>query len=503
MDRDPEGVYAVVWHHGEPIGEIVVPGVPDLLAEALPGLAAATLADEIAEHQLRDALTAREGLRLVADRGLAAVEHPGRPITDARDVTVAVCTRDRPDDLRRCLAAIGALTSAVAEVLVVDNASADSSTRDVAGEFPFVRYVWEPRQGLDFARNRALLEASTPYVAFTDDDVIVHPRWVDGLLRAFQEEPSAVVVTGLVVPAELATPAPLVFEAEGGFGRGFRRQYFAAAIGNGEVAARRYAGIGRAGTGANMAVRRAPVLELGGFDPALDVGTPTGGGGDLELYFRVIAAGHALVYEPTAVVRHRHRQTMEGLARQRRGDGTAFASWFLGAGRRYGPVQFAHFLRATTRWLWLHHTRHLVLSLLAPEVRSPVTIRADARGAVDAVAGRYYRRARRHAAAQLAAHPDLPVPPPLRHTPARLRRSTTSPAAVSVDLSRNGLWADCDERIEGRDAPTVTVHVARPAEGSLRFEVETGGVGLSAARLRRELAARLGPQDLGPHLAGG
>ena len=62
-----------------------------------------------------------------------------------------------------------------------------------------VAYIREPRAGLDWARNRALLEATTPVVAFTDDDVLVHPGWIAGIARAFREEPDAVAVTVVIV----------------------------------------------------------------------------------------------------------------------------------------------------------------------------------------------------------------------------------------------------------------------------------------------------------------
>ena len=209
--RPPEGVYALVWHHGEPVGDVTLLGDPAELIPVLPELARHHLHRAILEHQLRDVLAHRWDVAGLSLAELLATPHPERRPTDAAEVTVAVCTRDRPDQLRACLTSIAGLSSRVGEVLVVDNASRDRATEDVAAEFPFVRYVPEPRAGLDWARNRALLEARTDVVAFTDDDALVHDRWVDGLLRAFTDEPDAVAVGGLVVAAELMTPAQVVF----------------------------------------------------------------------------------------------------------------------------------------------------------------------------------------------------------------------------------------------------------------------------------------------------
>ena len=75
-------------------------------------------------------------------------------------VTVAVCTRDRPDDIKLCLEAITKLDYPNLEILVVDNAPKTESTKAlIAQHYPQVRYVCEPRPGLDWARNRAILEA--------------------------------------------------------------------------------------------------------------------------------------------------------------------------------------------------------------------------------------------------------------------------------------------------------------------------------------------------------
>jgi GT2 family glycosyltransferase len=483
FQRTPEGVHAVVWHHGEPIGEVIREGPPEAVLPTLPEVARRTLTAELRDQRVRDVLAAPAG------RG--AHGRRWSPAATAPDVTVAVCTRDRPDDLRRCLTAIEALTGRVTEVLVVDNASRDVRSREVAAQFDFVRYVWEPRKGLDWARNRALLEATTAVVAFADDDVLVHPGWVDGLLRAFTEEPAAVLVTGLVVPAELATAPQVLFEVEGGFGRGYRRLYFSAAVRDGEVASARHATIGGAGTGANMAVRRVQALALGGFDPALDVGTPTGGCGDLEFYFRVVAAGHLLVYEPTAVVRHRHRTTMEGLVRQRRGDGTGSYSWMLGAGRRYGPVQFLGFLRFAVWWGYLHHLRGNLAQLLLPEALRSPTRPANTRGAVDAVVGRYYRRARRQAEEQAALHPDQPTAPDLVHPRWRRRTARHRTPVVTVDLSSSGLPDRDGALLYAGSSRRVTVRLLEEDRPPVRLRIRTSGSGLSAARLRWEAAAHL------------
>jgi GT2 family glycosyltransferase len=501
VDGRVEGVHALVWWHGEPVGELTVPGDPATIRRTLPAVAMRELGESVLEHLLRDALATPGGVPKASAGGLAGLGHPGRAPRDGADLTVAVCTRDRPEDLRRCLTAIAALETPPADVLVVDNASRDDATRVVAAEFG-VRYVREPRAGLDWARNRALLEARTRIVAFTDDDVLVHPGWVSGLLRAFDEEPDAVAVTGLVAPAELATPAQVMFEALGGFGRGYARQWMSVAVDAGEVAGQFYPGTGGAGTGANMAVLREPLLALGGFDPALDVGTRTGGGGDLEMYFRVLASGGLVLYEPTAVVRHVHRRTMPELVRQVRGNGTGCYSIWAGAGLRYGRVQARALMLFALRWARRHHVKGLLRSALWPSMWPWALAAADTAGMVGAVVHRYYAQARRAADQQAVAHPDEPQAPPVVRPRASRRdrryRRTADPL-LTVDLHRDGA---ADEvalpAAEWRRARRARIRVERDGLPVADLSLRIGGSAPSPARLRWEIARRLGPAVVVP-----
>jgi GT2 family glycosyltransferase len=262
-------------------------------------------------------------------------------------VTVAVCTRDRVEDLARCLDALEAIRYPALDLLVVDNAPATRDAERLVAGRPRVRYVREVRPGLDWARNRAIAEARGEIVAFTDDDVVVEPGWVDALVAAFGDDPGVGGVTGLVLPLELETPAQRLFESYRSFGRGERRFQAQVPRGTGPVAAR-YGATGSFGTGANMAFRRDLLVELDGFDPGLGAGTPTRGGDDLDIFFRVLKAGRTLVYEPAAVVRHRHRRAMYVLVGQIRDHGISFSSYVVRTASVYPDERPA----LAKLWLW-------------------------------------------------------------------------------------------------------------------------------------------------------
>jgi glycosyltransferase involved in cell wall biosynthesis len=250
------------------------------------------------------------------------------------------------------------------DIVIVDNAPADDSTRALVARYPRMRYLCEPRPGLDVARNCAARAARGDIVAYTDDDVSVDPHWVTALAAAFEEEPHAMCVTGLVLPDELDTSAQILFERYGGFGRGFERSVYR--VPRGQGAARLYGGTGRFGTGANMAFRRAFFNGAGLFDPALDVGTPANGGGDLEMFFRVLKTGHALVYEPAAMVRHRHRRDYTALKTQIANNGIGFFAYLVRTAKAY-PEERGAIVRLGVWWLWWWNVRRLARSLLRPK----------------------------------------------------------------------------------------------------------------------------------------
>jgi GT2 family glycosyltransferase len=323
-----------------------------------------------------------------------------------------VCTRDRAEDLEKCLEALLRLDPAPLEIVVVDNAPASSETRElVHTRFrDVVRYVLEPRPGLDWARNRAVLETRGDIVAFTDDDVLVDSGWIGVIADTFGGSPDVMAVTGLVAPAELETEAQHLFEQYGGFGRGFTRRWYRRSD---RAASQRPAthGAGAYGTGANMAFRRTLFERIGGFAPELDVGTATNGGGDLEFFFRVLREGFTLVYEPRAVVWHRHRRTIDDLLAQLRSWGTGFWAYMHHSRRRY-PDETAAFRRFGRWWYVSFIGGKLWRASVAKMPGDPPGALAltELRGSF---AGREaLRRARLQAQAVASAFPDEPSLPP-------------------------------------------------------------------------------------------
>src|ERR1051325_2836189 len=125
-------------------------------------------------------------------------------MSDLPDLSVVICTYNRPELLR--LALLSLLKQSPAnvtyEVVVVDNNSTPA-TRAVVDEFvqsdARVRYVRETRQGNAYARNTGVVEARAPIVAYLDDDVTVRDNWIEIIPRTFKEN-NVDFIGGKVLP---------------------------------------------------------------------------------------------------------------------------------------------------------------------------------------------------------------------------------------------------------------------------------------------------------------
>lgn len=390
--------WLLVRLHGAPIGILHLEQRPYEPAQ-LAGLIATTCRWPIMRHLVADGITAAQPTDLLH----ALADLPGSCPQLAEGVewpplSVAVCTRDGAGRLAECLDALAGLDypAALLDVTVVDNAPGDDSTSRLLRErYPRMRYVLEPRPGLDWARNRAVLEARGEIVAFTDDDVSVDPGWAKAIARVFVDDPGVMAVTGLVVPDEIESEPQKLFEQYGGFGRGFSRTYAGIDLRAGDSAAALHGGTGKFGTGANMAFRRNVFERIGLFDPALDVGTATNGGGDLEMFFRVIKHGHMLVYEPSAIVRHRHRREYAQLRTQLANNGIGFYSYLVRTAAAFRDERWA-VLRLGVWWLWYWNLRRYLRSFVRTGFPRDL-IAAEMRGSLAGL--RRYGFARRQAAA--------------------------------------------------------------------------------------------------------
>ncbi len=371
----------MVWDEEEPI---------DFLMESLPNINVALrsgVEDKIGREAATRLLAGRIRRKLMTD-----VLEP-LPFS----ITIAICTKDHPDLVERCLASLALLNEPVhgapvsVDILVVDNASTDDRTERLVAKWSSVHYVQERRPGLNFARNRALEEASNTFIAFLDDDTTVDPGWLNGLLEAWRENPDADAFTGLILPYELETEAQILFERRGGFRRGFEKTRYHGDFLEGSP---QYpCGAGIFGAGANMAFRCSVLRELGGFDEALDTGAPLPGGGDLDMFYRIVRHGYVLVYEPKYLVYHQHRREMKALKRQYWTWGQGFMA-FVVKSYLADPTYRPRFRRLV--WWWSKYMLVQVVRALRGRHVLPISfVMGELSGGLVGLCGEYQRSQQR------------------------------------------------------------------------------------------------------------
>jgi glucosyl-dolichyl phosphate glucuronosyltransferase len=250
--------------------------------------------------------------------------------------TVIVCTYNRCKMLEKALDSLVASalpTSFEWEVVVVDNNSSDQ-TRDVVEGFSQrypgrFRYVFEPRQGVSYARNAGVRESRGDVLAFMDDDVTVGRGWLRNITASLHRGDCA-GAGGRIVPVWKSEPprwlpierphalAPFVdfdFGSEPG-------------------------PLNVPPFGANMAFRKEVFKRYGCF--RTDLGRCADklmSNEDTEFGNRLLAAGERLRYEPSAIM---HHPVTEERVRK-----LYVLSWWFGKGR----ADIAEFgIPAGTRW---------------------------------------------------------------------------------------------------------------------------------------------------------
>jgi mycofactocin system glycosyltransferase len=242
---------------------------------------------------------------LLVERGFAHPVTTPRPGAGA-GVAVVVPAYGRPDRLAACLASVAGTAG---EVVVVDDASPEAAAMASAAAAHGARLIRHAvNSGPGAARNTGLAATAAPVVAFLDSDCTVSPGWLDALVPLF-DDPRVAAVAPRVRPrpGELRQSVLARHEAaRSALDMGRRRELV-----------RPGAPLGFVPSAALLVRRDAPAG--GAFEPALRLGE------DVDLVWRLAAAGWHVRYEPSVTVLHDSRLRFGAWARRRYEYGTSAA----------------------------------------------------------------------------------------------------------------------------------------------------------------------------------
>jgi GT2 family glycosyltransferase len=204
--------------------------------------------------------------------------------------SLIIATRDRPRLVVDAVRSVLEGRRVPAELVVVDQSlDPDPDLAALAHAECEIRIVRSPARGLSAARNIGIREATHDILAFTDDDVLVDPGWLEALVGTLARGGERTAVVGRVMsgPAEVegaaavsATPAAKVEFHEGRL-------------------------IVDPLAGGNCAFFRSALDDVGAFDERLGAGARFPGAEDNDLGFRLLEVGYAIRYVSEAVVVHR------------------------------------------------------------------------------------------------------------------------------------------------------------------------------------------------------
>ena len=227
---------------------------------------------------------------------------PQIPASPAPRISVVICTYNGAATLRECLEGVLTLHYPNYEVVVVSDGSTDDSAQ-IASSYEGVMAIQTPQRGLAAARNTGMEVASGELIAYIDDDAVPDPDWLTHLAMTFASGPFAAVGGPNVLPPDSSVVAQCVANAPGGPTHVLISDREAEHI-----------------PGCNMAIRKAALEQIGGFDPQFRAA-----GDDVDVCWRLLDSGERIAFSPGAVVLHHRRRSIRAYLRQQRGYGKAEA----------------------------------------------------------------------------------------------------------------------------------------------------------------------------------
>lgn len=291
-------------------------------------------------------------------------------------VTVVVCSRNGARTIAACLEALEKQTlHDQSQVVVVDDGSTDA-TGAIARRYEVDLVVHEQNRGLGEARNTGIRLARGPIVAFTDDDCIPEPTWMEALVASYAR-PEVVGVGGPVGIARVETLvhryladhpplAPLELELAWRDSLHERLAIYLKAMWSPERPSHGRAVYSFAG--ANMSFRREALEAVGMFDPAITFGSD-----DEHICGRIRDhyPDSLLWFAPEATVRHDYAGTLRDLLRRNHAYGRGHARMYLTDPTKRWPIVFPVPIAALAAGVALGRSRRLALVPLAVQVALP------------------------------------------------------------------------------------------------------------------------------------
>jgi len=217
-------------------------------------------------------------------------------------ISVIIPTHNRSSSLKKTLLSLMNQTYPKDryEIIIVDDGGRDNTEKMIKElnkqTNSNINYFWQKNRGPAAARNLGIKHAKADIIAFTDDDCIVNPDWLEKIIEAFSKDKDAMIVGGETLPPKGRIVAAV--------GQGLTKNAFFDYV-NGKKETIFF-------PTCNAAFRKEVFKKAGYFDEDF----PLAAGEDLEICWRAFKKGMKLLYEPSLIVTHYCNSSLCAYARQ-------------------------------------------------------------------------------------------------------------------------------------------------------------------------------------------
>ena len=217
-------------------------------------------------------------------------------------ISIIICSYNRANYIGEALDALYHQSSPLDqfEVLVIDNNSSDGTPKvfeqwRLAHPNGHFHYTTETKQGASFARNTGAALAISDWLCFIDDDAVANKNFVEKIIQHIKSYPDRVGFGGRIIPRYVpAEPKWMSYYVSSMVGN-FDYAPIACAFENGKYPLE-----------SNMVVNKKTFDLIGGFNTNLPgvVGTLRIGGEGKDLFYKIMALGNKIYYDPSIIVEH-------------------------------------------------------------------------------------------------------------------------------------------------------------------------------------------------------
>ncbi|HIK38822.1 MAG: glycosyltransferase family 2 protein [Geminocystis sp.] len=130
-------------------------------------------------------------------------------------ISVCIPTKDRPEELKKCIDSVLAQTTLPREIVIIDDGQLDvAPLREVIELKTGFKYFKKDKPSLSASRNLAKEIARSELILFLDDDVVLEPDYIQNIYKVFEEDVNREIgaVGGIEINSKRESPLAMFYK---------------------------------------------------------------------------------------------------------------------------------------------------------------------------------------------------------------------------------------------------------------------------------------------------